>query len=67
MPNKVLSFDLIKTQKDNFNVRCNTTSSKGNDYGIYQFTVDKSGVQSKLVDKKLIKAEWATHTCPYTH
>ena len=63
----VISFDLTKTQKDPYHIRCNTRSSKGNQYRIYKFTIEKNSVSASPIDEKLIRGEWATHSCPFTH
>ncbi len=63
---KIISFDLSASAKEPMYLRTNTLSPTGQAFEIYEITTDKDKAKFRLMNEKVIKSSWDTHTCPYS-
>ena len=63
---KIISFDLSSSEKEPIYLRTNTLSAKGQAYEIYEITTDKEKAKFRLMNEKIIKSNWDTHTCAFS-
>ncbi len=63
---KIISLDFSISEKEPIYLRTNTLSPKGQAYEIYEITVDKEKAKFRLINEKILKSSWDTHTCAFS-
>ena len=66
LKDKVISFDITKTDKEPFYIRINCSSDNGETFEMFEFGLDRDKIRSKEVKERVIKSDWHTHTCPFS-